>query len=147
MSISWRHNFLYYSTADWHSGQSYNYSKWYGFQQRCYIVLLQLVSKMIFRSDHYGSIIMGAIASQITSLTIVYSTVYSDADQRKHQSSASLTFVWENHRGPVNSPDKWPETWKFFHLMTSSCVCCGWLSGLLHQHRYYQSFLDNSSVM
>ena len=41
---------------------------------------------------HYGDVIMGAIASQITSLTIVYSTVYSDADQRKHQSSASLAF-------------------------------------------------------
>ena len=27
---------------------------------------------------------MGTIASQITSLTIVYSTFYSDADQRKH---------------------------------------------------------------
>ena len=37
---------------------------------------------------------MGAMASQITSLTIVYSTVYSDADKRKHQSSASLTFVY-----------------------------------------------------
>ena len=36
---------------------------------------------------------MGAIASQITSLTIVYSAVYSDADQRKHQSSAPLAFV------------------------------------------------------
>ena len=35
----------------------------------------------------------GATASQITSLTIVYSTVYSDADQMKHQSSASLAFV------------------------------------------------------
>ena len=33
---------------------------------------------------------MNAMASQITSLTIVYSTVYSGADQRKHQSSASL---------------------------------------------------------
>ena len=32
---------------------------------------------------------MGAMASKITSLTIVYSTVYSDTDQRKHQSSAS----------------------------------------------------------
>ena len=41
---------------------------------------------------------MGAIASQITSLTIVYSTVYSDADQRKHHSSASLAFVWGIHR-------------------------------------------------
>ena len=36
---------------------------------------------------------MGAIAFQITSLTIVYSTVYSGADQRKRQSSASLAFV------------------------------------------------------
>ena len=32
---------------------------------------------------------MDAIASKITSLTIVYSNVYSDADQRKQQSSAS----------------------------------------------------------
>ena len=57
---------------------------------------------------------MGAMASQITSLTIVYSTVYSDADQRKHQSSASLAFVWGIHRGPVNSPHKWPVTRKMF---------------------------------
>ena len=57
---------------------------------------------------------MGAIASQITSLTIVYSTVYSDADQRKHQSSASVAFVWGIHRGPVNSPHKWPVTRKMF---------------------------------
>ena len=48
--------------------------------------------------------VMSTIASQITNLTIVYSTVYSGADQRKHQSSASLAFVWGIHRGPVNSP-------------------------------------------
>ena len=53
---------------------------------------------------YYGDVIMGAIASQITSLTIVYSTVYSDADQRKHQSSASMAFVWEIHRGPHKLP-------------------------------------------
>ena len=41
---------------------------------------------------------MGTMASQITSLTIVYSTVYSDADQRKHQNSASLEIVWGIHR-------------------------------------------------
>ena len=63
---------------------------------------------------HYGDVIMGAIASQITSLTIVYSIVYSDADQRKHQSSASLAFVRGIHRGPVNSPHKWPVTRKMF---------------------------------
>ena len=57
---------------------------------------------------------MGTIASQITSLTIVYSTVYSDADQRKHQSSASLAFVRVIQRGPVNSPHKWPVTRKMF---------------------------------
>ena len=57
---------------------------------------------------------MGAITSQITSLTVVYWTVYPDADQRKHQSSASLAFVWGIHRGPVNSPHKWPVTRKMF---------------------------------
>ena len=50
----------------------------------------------------------GAMAYQITSLTIVYSAVYSGADQRKHQSSASLAFVRGIHRWAVNSPHKWP---------------------------------------
>ena len=63
---------------------------------------------------HYGDVTMGSIASQITSLTIVYSTVYSGADQRKHQSSVSLAFVRGIHRGPVNSPHKWPVTRKMF---------------------------------
>ena len=57
---------------------------------------------------------MSAMASQINSLTIVYSTVYSGADQRKHQSSASLAFVWGIHRLPVNSPHKRPVTRKMF---------------------------------
>ena len=57
---------------------------------------------------------MGTIASQITSLIIVYSTVYSGADQSKHQSSASLALVRGIHRGPVNSPHKWPVTRKMF---------------------------------
>ena len=55
---------------------------------------------------------MNTIASQISSLTIVYSTVYSGADQRKHQSSASLAFVRGIHRWPVNSPHKGPVTRK-----------------------------------
>ena len=57
---------------------------------------------------------MSTIASQITSQTIVYSTIYSGADQSKHQSSASLAFVWGIHRGPVNFPHKWPVTRKKF---------------------------------
>ena len=56
--------------------------------------------------NHYNDVIMSSKASQITSLTIVYSTVYSDADQRKHQSSASLAFVQGIH--------KWPVMWKMF---------------------------------
>ena len=62
---------------------------------------------------HYGDVIISTIAPQITSLAIVYSTVYSDAD-KKNQSSASLAFVWGNHREPVNSPHKWPVTRKMF---------------------------------
>ena len=63
---------------------------------------------------HYNDVIMTTIASQITSLVVVYSIVYSGADQRKHQSSTSLAFVRGNHRGPVNSPHKWPVTRKIF---------------------------------
>ena len=47
-------------------------------------------------------------------LTTVYSIVYSDADQRKYQSSASLAFVRGIHWGPLNSPHKWPITRKIF---------------------------------
>ena len=57
---------------------------------------------------------MGANASQITCLTIVYSIVYLCADQRKHQSSASLAFVRGIHRWPVSSPQQWPVTRKMF---------------------------------
>ena len=59
---------------------------------------------------------MSEIASQITSLTIVYSIAYSDADQRYHRSPASLAFVRGIHRGPVNSPHKWPVTRKMFQF-------------------------------
>ena len=64
---------------------------------------------------------MGAMVSQITSLTIVYSTVYSSGDQRKHQSSASLSLVRGIHRRPVNSPHQGQRRGECFHLMTSSC--------------------------
>ena len=56
------------------------------------------------------------MASQIISLTIVYSTVYSGADQRKHQSSASLAFVQGIHWGSMNSLHKWPVMRKMFPL-------------------------------
>ena len=63
---------------------------------------------------HDSDVIMGAMASQITSLTIVYSTVYSCADKGKHQSSESPAFVRGIHRSPVSSQHKWPVTRKMF---------------------------------
>ena len=66
---------------------------------------------------HYSDLIMGTMATQITSLAIVHSTVFfSGANQRKHQSSASLAFVRGIHRSPVNSPHKRPVTRKMFPL-------------------------------
>ena len=65
---------------------------------------------------HYTDVIMTEWASQITSLTIVYSAVYSGGDQRKHQNSASLAFVRGIHRRPGNSPRKGPVTRKMFPL-------------------------------
>ena len=50
---------------------------------------------------HYNDVTMGSMASQITSLTIVYSGIYSGNDQRKHQCSASLAFVRGIPRGPM----------------------------------------------
>ena len=76
------------------------------------IFLARLYYMFATHSGHYSDVIMGGIASQITSLTTVYSTVYSDADQRKHQSSALLAFVRGIHRCPVNSPHRGPVTRK-----------------------------------
>ena len=79
---------------------------------------------------------MTTMASQITSLTVVYSTVYSDADQRKHQSSGSLAFVWGLHR------DRWiPRTkgqlrGKCLYLMTSSSPIFN-LKEYTDRFRYY----------
>ena len=76
---------------------------------------LNTIIGILKKSDyHYDDVIMTMLASQITSLTVVYSIVYSGVNQRKHHSSASLAFVREIHRGPVNFPHKWPVTRKMF---------------------------------
>ena len=77
---------------------------------------LILLLVWVHRSSHihYNDVIMSAMASQITSLTLVYSAVYSGADQRKHQSSTSLAFVRGIHRWPVNSLHKGPVMRKMF---------------------------------
>ena len=84
------------------------------YHQRCMVcnIYLKAVSLCTYpwsesenRYFHYNGTIMSTMGSQITSLTIAYSSVYSGADQRRHQNSASLAFVRGIHR----------------HLMTSSC--------------------------
>ena len=76
----------------------------------CFVCLTMLCRCTTF-TVHYSGVIIGATASQITSVSIVYSTVCSGADQRK-QSSASLAFVRGIHRRPVISQHKGPVTRK-----------------------------------
>ena len=79
--------------------QFHNWNKYINEKLICIISVLYLL--LLHASDavkHYNDVIMTMMASQITSLTVVYSTFYSNADQRKHQSSASLAFVWGFHR-------------------------------------------------
>ena len=77
---------------------------------------------------YYNDVMISATASQITNLAIVYSTIYPGADQRKHQSSASLAFVREIHRWAVNSLHKCPVTRKMFPFgdVIMSCLCRAW---------------------
>ena len=88
-------------------------------------------SPSLWKTWYYIDVIMGAMASQITGDSIVYSIVCWGSDQRKHQSSASLAFVRRIHRWPVDIPHKGPVTRKC--LMTSS-----W-TGL--------SYIDNTMVV
>ena len=66
------------------------------------------------------------MAPQIASLMIVYSTVYSGVDQRKHHSSESLAFVREIHWQPVHSPHKGPVTRKMFPFDDGIMLCRTW---------------------
>ena len=73
---------------------------------------------------------MGAMASQITNLTIITQPFIQGAFQRKHESSASLAFLRGIHRWPVNSPHKGPVTRKMFPfddaIMTIPFMLVSW---------------------
>ena len=104
-----------------HDSQADKCLAWYFNETAMFLVRVVCSLKIVFSkhnevefATHCCDVIMGAMASQITSLTLVYSAVYSGTDQRKHQSSASLAFVQRIHRWPVNSPHKWPVTRKMF---------------------------------
>ena len=105
------------------------------------------VSCALATHNHYIDVVMTTMASQITSLTVVYSTVYSAADQRKHQSSASLAFVWGIHR------DRWiPRTkgqlrGKCFHLVTSSWMVLKRVPDTLPDASIYMADEDSSTCL
>ena len=93
--------------------------------------------------SHHNYIIMSAMTYQITSLIIVYWSVYSGADQRKHQGSVSLAFVRGIHRWPMNSPHKGPVTRKMFSV--DDVMVCYWLV-LIQSHRVTTISVQYSSI-
>ena len=96
---------------------------------------------------HYNDVMMSAMASQITSLTIVYFTVYSGADQRKHQSSASLAFMRGIHRWPVNSLHKRPVTQKMFPFGDVIIILSGLIGFVCSSCPYSLIFCSQGSIL
>ena len=105
-------------------------------RNQCKCKMAQHTKRMKMYIIHYDGVIMTTMTAQITSLTVVYSTVYSVANQRKHQSSASLAFVRGIHRDRWIPRTKGQSRGKCFHLMTSSWftpgACFFFLPGLVN---------------
>ena len=117
------------SMYSWSNGFILVVMAWYLYVSYMLLQDYQLCVETAF--IHYNDVMMGAMASQVTSFTIVYLTFYSGADQRKCQSSASLAFVRGIHWWPVNSPRKWPvnvSIWWRHHDdgLSSHCRCIAW---------------------
>ena len=96
----------------WH-GDTFSVTTWISLTKGHWYVGFDVILLSVWTS-HYNDVIISVMASQITSLIIGYSTVNSGVNQRKHQSFASLAFVWGIHQWQVNSPHKWPVIWKMF---------------------------------
>ena len=90
---------------------------WYPFGESCSLYLMSTNIDCEHSSMHYNDVIMGAMTSEITSLMIVYAIVYSGADQRKHQSPASLAIVRGIHRWPVMTSSCVPENIELNHTL------------------------------
>ena len=67
---------------------------------------------------------MSEIVSQISGVSIAYSIICSGADQRKHQSSASLAFVKGIHRSTVDSSHKGPVTSNAYTVPFDDVIMC-----------------------
>ena len=110
--------------------------------QKIYWQHLNLVMFSGKNKKHYCDIIMDTMASQITSLMIVYSTIHSDADQRKHHCPASLAFVWGIHRWQMNSPHKWPVTQKMIPFDVYSHILIFLKTEIVHHGRQYPCYIS-----
>ena len=104
-----QHTFVHSISWGYKTSLAINHDIWYKYANKCINETDDIFPQVLW---YYSDVKMGAMASQITGVSMVCSTVYSGADQRKYQSSASLAFVREIHRWPVNSPHKGPVTRK-----------------------------------
>ena len=98
----------------------------------------------IFCITNYNDVLMSVMTSQITSLTIVNSTVCLRRRSKKHHSSASLALVRGIHGWTVNSRTKGQQRGKCFHLMTSSCTSWTWYHSFLWLELYFMEQWNNS---
>ena len=115
-------------------GFSVNRKRFSKFQMYNFVRLAQTNRIMSFMAN-YNDVIMSAMASQIIGVLIVCLDVCSGSDQRKHQSSASLTFMRGIHRWPVISPQKGPVTRKMFPFDDVIIIRTSFTdTGLLKQH-------------
>ena len=109
----------------------------------CYVVITHAVRGGFVRSipiyHHYNDVMMSAMTSQLTGVSIVYSTGCSAADQRKHQRPALLVFVRGIHRWPLNSSHKRLITWKMFSFDYVIMVRCWYYSGSPNTKWYRRS--------
>ena len=96
--------------------------------------------------NYYSDVIIGAMVYQINSLAIVYSSVYSGADQRKRQGSASMAFVRGIHRWPVNYPHKCPVTRKMFPFDNVIMLYASIVMGMSHVRKTNVEKLHNWSL-
>ena len=95
------------------------------------------------------------MVSQIIGVSMVYPTVCSGADKRKHQSSASLAFARGIHQCPVSSPHKVPVTQKtftfdniimfmlFFPVLTSSSFSISILYAMAFNRAHRQNAITH----
>ena len=95
---------IYYICSTPCTGSNVSFFKLSYYIQWWFIKYQESQTPTILLAPHYSDVIISAMASEITSLTIVYVTVYSGGDQRKHQSSASLVFGRGIHRWPHKGP-------------------------------------------